>query len=87
MKNIRILKKPDISKLSQSILAAGLPVVSLALIGGAVWLTTLDSYDLARLTPYIHSIYEHILMSLTLIVGGAMVADIAARDAENNKQD
>lgn len=38
MKNIRILKKPDISKLSQSILAAGLPVVSLFLLGGAVWL-------------------------------------------------
>ena len=87
MKNIRVLKKPDISKLSRAILGAGLPVISLALIVGAVWLTTLSSYDLARLTPYIHSIYEHILMSLTLIVGGAMVADIAARDAENNKQD
>ena len=87
MKNIRVLKKPDISKLSRAILGAGLPVVSLFLLGGAVWLTTLSSYDLARLTPYIHSIYEHILMSLTLIVGGAMVADIAVRDAENNKQD
>ena len=82
MKNIRALKKPEISKLSQSILTAGLPVISLFLIGGAVWLTTLSSYDLARLTPYIHSIYEHILMSLALIIGGAMVADIAARDIE-----
>ena len=87
MKNIRILKKPDISKLSQSILAAGLPVISLALIGGAVWLTTLSSYDLARLTPYIHSIYEHIYTYIYFSLGGAMVADIAARDAENNKQD
>ena len=59
------------------ILRCGLPIVAAQLIFTAIQLSLMTSYDIARLGIYIHSIIEHIIMSLTLIVGGSLLFDLA----------
>lgn len=59
------------------ILRLGLPVIAAELIYVAASLSELSGYDIARLGLYIYTMLEHILMSLTLVVGGALLFDIA----------
>lgn len=68
------------------ILRFGLPLIAAELIYIAASLSSFDSYDIARLGMYIYSMMEHILMSLTLVVGGALLFDIAFREAAREKK-
>jgi hypothetical protein len=67
------------------ILRIGLPLVALELIYIAYSLSNYSGYDIARLSLYIYSMLEHVLMSLVLIVGGSLLFDIAMREAEQQK--
>ncbi|MCI8386979.1 MAG: hypothetical protein HFE63_00740 [Clostridiales bacterium] len=80
MKKLTIYKKfrqHHFARGAFMILRCGLPIIAAELIFIAISLSMMTSYDITRLCEYIHSIIEHIIMSLTLIVGGALLFDLA----------
>lgn len=72
--------QPNLVRGAVTILHCGLPAVAAALIGCCFYITSLTAYDAARLYPIFTQMIEHILMSLLLIVGGALLYDLAWRE-------
>ena len=62
------------------ILRYGLPFIAVALILIALSIDNMNAYDLARSRLYISSELEHVLMGLTLLVGGELLLDISIRE-------
>lgn len=62
------------------ILRYGLPFIAVALIFIALGIDNMNAYDLARSRLYISSELEHVLMGLTLLVGGELLLDISIRE-------
>ena len=62
------------------ILRYGLPFIAVALIFIALSIDNMTAYDLARSRLYISSELEHVLMGLTLLVGGELLLDISIRE-------
>lgn len=62
------------------ILRYGLPFIAVALIFIALSIDNMNAYDLARSRLYISSELEHVLMGLTLLVGGELLLDISIRE-------
>ncbi len=77
MKTKKPLKKTCPSRAALMILNCGLPLVAAALIYIAFTTASLEAYDAARLYPLLYAELEHALMSLLLIVGGAVVCDLS----------
>ncbi len=77
------MKKNKINKLSPvslKILKWGLAAVTIMLIYIVAYRAGLREYDAARLSLQFSYMMEHFAMSLLLIVGGALLFDIAARE-------
>ena len=74
------MKKFALTRGAQRILTIGLAPVALAFIYIAFTRSSLDAYDAARLLPSFFEQFEHATMSLTLIVCGALLFDIALRE-------
>lgn len=81
MKKAVALRPKELVRGANFILRIGLTVIAAELIYILVSLSSMNSYDAARLGLYIYSMLEYIMMSLTLIVGGALLFDIAFREA------
>ena len=62
------------------ILRYGLPFIAVALIFIALSIDNMNAYDLARSRLYISSELEHVLMGLTLLVGGELLLDLSIRE-------
>ena len=62
------------------ILRYGLPFIAVALIFIALSIDNMNAYDLARSRLYISSELEHVLMGLTLLVGGELLLVISIRE-------
>ena len=62
------------------ILRRGLPFIAVALLYIALSLENMSAYDLARSRLYIQTELEHVLMGLTLLVGGELLYDITLRE-------
>ncbi len=62
------------------ILRRGLPFVAVALIYIALSTQNMSPYDRARSGAYIYSELEHVMMSLTLLVGGELLFDLTLRE-------
>lgn len=77
MKNLHI---PTLSQVSMNILKLGLAPVALTFIYIALTRASLDAYDAARLFPSFLAQLEHAIMSLTLVICGALLFDIASRE-------
>ncbi len=74
------LKFPTLCRVSMNILKIGLAPVALTFLYIAFAHSSLDAYDSARLFPSLLSQLEHAVMSLTLIVCGALLFDAASRE-------
>ena len=74
------IKLPKLSPVAFAILKYGLAAVSVTLIYIAFTSASLDSYDAARLYPLFYEQMEHALMTLLLVVCGALLFDIASRE-------
>ena len=73
------MKKRTLSRSAAGILHWGLPAVSAVLLGTVFYISGFSVYDAARYYPATASAMEHILMSLLLVVCGALLADIAEK--------
>ncbi|MBQ2766261.1 MAG: hypothetical protein IJF48_04680 [Clostridia bacterium] len=71
------MKKLLPCRISMAVLKYGLAVVSAVLIYIAFTTASLDAYDAARLHVLFVEEMEHALMSLLLIIAGAVLLDIA----------
>ena len=76
------LKFPTLSRVSMKILKVGLAPVALTFIYIAFAQSSLDAYDTARLFPSFLSQLEHAVMSLTLVICGALLKDMSYREQE-----
>lgn len=76
------MKKPIPGALS--ILRYGLPFVALELTYIAVRLSNLSAYELAKSRLYAAAELEHVMMGLLLLVGGAMLFDLASRERDGS---
>lgn len=88
MKKYREVKKPRRVRLGSggiSILRVGLPVVSAELIAVAVRCSEMSTYELVSGVGATRSMLEHILMSVVLIIGGALLFDIAEREMADDQ--
>lgn len=63
-----------------NILKIGLAPVALTFIYIAFSRTSLDAYDAVRLFPSFLAQFEHATMSLTLVICGALLFDVASRE-------
>lgn len=74
--NIKI-KLPDVKKLPQLILKIGLPLIVFSLLYIVFYTYTNSGDPIETVTTFKQTIamLEHVLMSLTLIVGGAFLAN------------
>lgn len=79
MKNKKY-KLPTPSRMSVKILRYGLPFVAYALLYTAFTYSSLDAFDAARQVALLYAQIEHAMMSLLLLVGGAVLFDIALRE-------
>ncbi len=77
------MKLMKLSKRALKIFELGLPIVAIALIYCAAWIASLDTYDAARLYMQTYSMIEHVMMSLLLIVGGALLFDLGERERQS----
>ena len=73
------MKKPILSDRAVRLYARMLPVVAAAAISCAVMICRMEPYDAARLYQRTYMMLEHVLMSLTLSVGGGLLLDLAER--------
>ena len=71
---------PPLSRGSINILKFGLAPVALTFIYIAFTRSSLDAYDAARLFPSFSEQFEHAFMSFLLVIGGALLFDIAVRE-------
>lgn len=74
------LKFPTLCRVSMNILKIGLAPVALVFIYIAFTHSSLDAYDAARLFPSFLLQLEHAAMSLTLVICGALLFDVASRE-------
>lgn len=74
------LKIPALCSVSMNILKIGLVPVVFAFIYIAFSHSSLDAYDAARLFPSFLLQLEHAAMSLTLVICGALLFDVASRE-------
>lgn len=74
------IKLPTLCPIAFAILKYGLAVVSATLIYIAFTTASLDTYDAARLFPLFLEQMEHAVMALCLVICGALLFDIAARE-------
>ena len=65
------------------ILHCGLPLIAAALIYIAFTTASLEPYDAARLYPLLYLQMEHALMSLLLVVGGALLCDMSIKRGQS----
>ena len=72
------MKKPNPGALS--ILRYGLPFIALELTYIAVNISEMNTYELAKSRLSTASELEHVLMGLLLLVGGALLFDLASRE-------
>ena len=80
MKKISIRPPEHFSEKGFMILRAGLPVVSAELIAVAAKYSSLTQFKRAVGVGALREMLIHIAMSVTLLVGGALLFDIAERD-------
>jgi len=73
------MKKPILSGRAVRLYARMLPVIAAAAIACAVTVGRMEPYDAARLYQRTYMMLEHVLMSLTLTVGGGLLLDLAER--------
>ncbi len=66
-------------RVSMAVLKYGLAVVSAVLIYIAFSTATMDAYDFSRLHTLFVEQIEHAMMSLLLIVGGAVLLDVSLK--------
>ena len=71
------MKKFALTRGARSILQIGLAPVALTFIYIAFTRSSLEAYDAARLLPSLFEQLEHAVMSLTLVICGALLFDIA----------
>ncbi len=64
-----------LGRIATQILRCGLPFVAVVSAYIALSVYMLDDYDKVRLTGYVAEQLEHMLMSLTLLIGGAFLFD------------
>lgn len=71
------IKLPDVKNLPRVILKTGLPVIVIALLYIAfyTYLNSLDPINSITTLKQSSAMLEHVLMSLTLILGGAFLAN------------
>lgn len=84
-----ILVKPirlNIDKRSLRILQLGVPFVIAALIYAALYLFCSESGSYYIIMNIGKQIVEHAMMTLTLLVGGALIFDYTIRKAEKEKR-
>ncbi len=74
------IKLPTLSRVSFAILKYGLGAVLMTLVYIAFAAASLDAYDTARLFPLFYEQMEHAVMTLLLVVCGALLFDIAVRE-------
>ncbi len=77
MKKLHI---PPLSRGSFNILKFGLAPVALTFLYIAFTRSSLDAYDAARLFASLFEQFEHALMSFLLVIGGALLFDVAVRE-------
>lgn len=77
MKKLHI---PALSQGSLNILKFGLAPVALTFVYIAFTCSSLDTYDAVRLFPSLLAQFEHATMSFLLVIGGALLFDIAVRE-------
>lgn len=77
---MKTLKFPTLCRVSMNILKLGLAPVALTFIYIAFTHTSLDAYDAARLFPFFFEQLEHAVMSLTLVICGALLFDMSYRE-------
>lgn len=83
--DIMILRKKEKLTLAPGavkIFAVGIAVISVELSAVIYQLSKLSTAEIAMLWQYIYTITEHLLMSLTLIVGGSLLFDLAVKERE-----
>ena len=88
MKKYRELKNTRRVRLGsggRSILRVGLPIVSAELIAVAARCSEMTTYELASGVGATRLMLEHILMSTVLIIGGALLFDIAEREKSGDR--
>ena len=66
--------------LSGEILRRGLPFIAVALIYIALSIENMNPYELLTSRLCIQTELEHVLMGLTLLVGGELLYDISLRE-------
>ncbi len=76
------MKKPIPGAIS--ILRYGLPFVALELTYVAVRLSKMNTYELAKSRLCAAAELEHVLMGLLLLVGGALLFDLASRERDGS---
>ena len=74
------MKKIILCDAALCLLKWGLAAVSAALLYIAFTTASLDKYDAARLHSLFAEQMEHVLMSLLIVVGGAVMLDIAVKE-------
>ena len=83
MKKISMRLPERFSEKGFMILRAGLPVVSAELIAITAKYSSLTRFEQAVSVGALREMLIHIAMSVTLLVGGALLFDIAERDMKN----
>ena len=80
MKKLSVRLPERFSEKGFMILRAGLPVVSAELIAVAAKYSSLTRFEQVVGVEALREMLIHIAMSVTLLVGGALLFDIAERD-------
>ncbi len=80
MRKLKVANKLRLSGPAVLLLKCLLPIILSALIYTASYTSSLDTYNAALFYPTLASQMEHILMSLLLTVGGALLLDISAKE-------
>ena len=80
MKKLSVRLPERFSEKGFTILRAGLPVVSAELIAVAAKYSSLTRFEQVVGVGALREMLIHIAMSVTLLVGGALLFDIAERD-------
>ena len=73
------MKKPILSGRAVRLYQRMLPVIAAACLYLAVSIGRMEPYDAARLSMRTYAMLEHVMMSLTLTVGGGLLLDLAER--------
>lgn len=80
-------KKRMIGNDASFLLIATAPLVLLQLGYAILYTARLDAYALSTMRDAVSLLFENVLMSLVVSVGGALLLDLAEREAEEREKE